>query len=484
MKKTVIAAIIILLALGGLGLAMKMRAPKTPPPSSKEIWADEGIPVETASIILGDMEQTVDVTGDIKALDEVVLSAKIPGRVAAVYAREGDSVGKGMTVIALDPDDAQSNLRSAQAGLETALSRLSQAKTNAKVTKIQTDAAIEQAQSALDSANARLAVAKTPTRNQDRLVAENRVAAAKATLKNKEADYKRNKQLVEKGAISQSAFDLADTQYEIAQTDYKSALEQLSLINEGGRSEDVQTAQSNVQVAREQLRSAKANAAQNMLRQEDIKSALASVQQAQANVSLAEQQVSYTYVKSPMSGRLAARSTEPGQVVGAGQALGSVVNLGSLYFQGDVSETEIDNISVGQAVKVHIDAIPGKAFQGVVDKIYPAASAQGRNFPVRIRITDKTGAIRPGMFARGSVVTGISRNVLLIPKDAVEERRGTKMIFVLSDKKTVYRLNIDVVRENSAYVEVVDTNGLNIGDVVATSGRQNLQDKSKVEVRD
>jgi membrane fusion protein (multidrug efflux system) len=219
-----------------------------------------------------------------------------------------------------------------------------------------------------------------------------------------------------------------------------------------------------------------------LLRQEDIKSALASVQQAQANVSLAKQQFLSTYIKSPISGRLASRSTEPGQIVGAGQPLGSVVNLGSLYFQGDVSETEIDNISVGQTVKVRIDAIPGKTFQGVVDKIYPSATVAGRNFPVRIRITDKTSAVRPGMFARGSVVTGISRNVVLIPKDAVEERKGTKMVFALNGNKSVKRLDIEVVRENSDYVEATYTNGLKVGDSVITAGHQNLQDKSKVEV--
>ncbi|MCE5313569.1 MAG: efflux RND transporter periplasmic adaptor subunit [Armatimonadota bacterium] len=482
MKKTIIALIIIILALGGLYAAKSARAPKTPPPNSKEIWAKEGIPVETAAIVRGDMEQTVEVTGDIKALDEMVLSAKIPGRVAGVYAREGDSVSKGMTVVALDADDAQSNLRSAEASLESALSRLSQARTNAKVTKIQTDAAIEQAQSSLEAAKSRLAVAKTPTRSQDRLVAENRVAAAKATLDNKEADYKRNKKLADQGAISQSTLDLVETQYKIAQTDYRSAQEQLSVIKEGGRAEDVDTAQANVRVAKEQLRSAKANAAQNMLRQEDIKSAQASVQQARANVSLARQQLSYTSVKSPISGLLASRNTEPGQVVAAGQSMGSVVNLGSLYFQGDVSETEIDNVSMGQNVKVRIDAIQGKTFQGIVDKIYPSASVSGRNFPVRIRITDKTGAIRPGMFARGSIVIGMSRSVVLVPKDAIEERKGTKMVFIMNGKDKVKRMDVEVLRENSAYTQIANPEGLNVGDIVVTSGRQNLQDNSKVEI--
>jgi HlyD family secretion protein len=481
-KKTITIVIIILVAVGGLALAMRMRAPKPPSPTTKEIWASEGIPVQTAAIVCGDMEQTVEVTGDIKALDQVVLSAKIAGRVAAVYAREGDAVGKGSTVVMLDQDDARSNLRSAQASLESALSQLSQAKTNARVTKIQTDAAVEQAQAGLEAAQAKLAIAKTPQRSQERMVAENQVASAKANLDNAKANYNRYKQLVESGAVSQAEFDVKETSYRVAQASYKSAQEQLSMIKEGGRSESVLAAQSEVNVAREQLRTAKANRSQNLLRQEDIKSALAGVQRAQANLALAEQQLSYTYVKSPLAGRLSARSTEPGQVVAAGNPLATVVNLGSLYFQGDVSETEIDSLLAGQKVKVRIDAIAGKTFQGVLDKIYPAASTQSRNFPVRIRITDKTGQIRPGMFARGAIVTGVSRSTILIPKDAVVERKGTKMIFILNGNKTVRRHDVDVVRENKFFVEVSNPNGLKVGDMAVTAGRQNLQDKSKVAV--
>ncbi|MCE5199948.1 MAG: efflux RND transporter periplasmic adaptor subunit [Armatimonadota bacterium] len=482
MKKTTITIVIILLVLGSLGLAMKMRAPKAPQPTTSELQARDGIPVETQPVVLGDMEQLVDLTGDIQALDSMTLSAKISGRVAQVNAREGDTVSRGQAVIVLDQEDALSNLQAAQAGLESALSRLSQAKTNAKVTKIQTDAAIEQAQASLSAAKAKLAVVKVPTRNQDRMIAENKVAAAEANLENKEADYKRYKMLLDKGAIAASSFDVVKTQYTIAKTDLKTAKDQLALIKEGGRSEDVSAAQSQVAVAREQLRSAKANASQNMLRQEDVKSALAAVQQAQATLSLAKQQLANTYIKSPISGQMATRSTEPGQVVSPGQALGSVVSMGSLYFKGEVSETEIASIQKGREVKVRVDAVKGHEFKGVVDEIYPSGSTLSRNFPVRIRIVDKSGLIRPGMFARGSVITGMDRNVLLVPKDALEERRGSQMVFSTDGGKKAIRHNVQVIRMNRNQVEIEQIAGLEPGDLLVTSGKQNLQNGSKIIV--
>ena len=482
LRRTLVVTLIIVIVVGGLLLAGKARAPKPPPPTTQDIWRKEGIPVETASVTIGDMERTVEITGDINALTKATLSAKIPGRVQRVFAREGDAVSAGTTVAVLDQQDALSNLQQAQAGLDAAHTRLSQAVTNAKVTRIQTDAAIEQAKSSLEAAEARLAVVRKPARSQEELVAENNVASAMANLDNADANYKRHEQLLKEGAIAQSAFDVAKAQYLVAQAQYKSAREQLSLVKEGGRKEDVSQAEAQVAVAREQLRTAKANASQILVREEDIRQARAGVRQAEAALALAKQHLSYTYVKSPISGELASRLVEPGQVVAAGQPLADVVNLASVYFKGEVSEMELLNIRKGQAVDVRVDAAPDRAFRGTVADIYPAASTQSRNFPVRIKIDRTDHIVRPGMFARGSVITGVDRDVLLVPKDAVEERRGTKMVFVLQPKHTVRRQDITVVQENREYVEVGAASGLNSGDAVVTRGRQNLQDGSLVRV--
>jgi len=120
MKKRLIGIVVLILVLGGLFTAMALRKPKAPPPTSQEIWASEGIPVETGVVIRGDMEQTVEITGDINALTKVTLSAKVPGRLARVTVREGDSVSPGMTVAVLDQADALSNLKQAEAGLQAA----------------------------------------------------------------------------------------------------------------------------------------------------------------------------------------------------------------------------------------------------------------------------------------------------------------------------------------------------------------------------
>jgi multidrug efflux pump subunit AcrA (membrane-fusion protein) len=101
--------------------------------------------------------------------------------------------------------------------------------------------------------------------------------------------------------------------------------------------------------------------------------------------------------------------------------------------------------------------------------------------------------IRPGMFARGHIVTGVSRDTMLIPKDAVEERRGSKMVFVVETKREVRkgkektvsvsrRHDIEVINENTEFVDVKQPVDLKPGDVVVTKGRQNLQEGSKLSI--
>ncbi len=463
---------VIAIVVGGLIGAAHRLKPKAPPPTSAQIWADSGVPVRTSTIIRGDMDQSVEVTGDINALNEVTLSSKIPGRIAAVYAREGDKVSTDEVIVVLDQDDAQSNLASAQGGLESAIAKLSQARTNATVTKIQTDSAIDQAQSSLDAANARLEVVRKPSRTQERMVAENRVASAQADLENAEANFKRMESLLKEGAIAQSSYDVAKAQHSVALEDYKSAKDQLSLIKEGGRVEDISAAQAQAAVAKEQLRAAKANASENLLRAEDVKSALAGVRQARAAVALARQQLANTYIKSPISGEMASRTAEPGQVVTPGQALAQVVNLSSVYFKGDVSEKGLNCVAKGQVVPIEINALPGKEFRGVVTEIYPSGSNLSRNFPVRITLGQPTRGIKPGMFARGRIITGISRDVLLIPKDALDERKGTQSVYTLTPRKTVKRHIVSVIRENRDYVQIDLPTDLKPGDTVITEGRR------------
>lgn len=492
MKKRIIVILVVAAIFGSLFYLMKLRAPKPAPPTTEQIWEENGIPVETTVITTGDMNQTVSLTGNLTALDSVNLSAKIGGRVAAVNFREGDAVKAGAVVIVLDQHDQRSNLLSAESALKSAKAALSQAQTDAKVTKISTGSSVAQANEALKQAQERLKIVRQPVRTQQISVAENNVASAKANFDNATANYNRYKILLDQGAVSQSAFEIYETQYKVAKSTYESACDQLSLAKEGSRSEEIRSAESAVAVAQQQLHTAKANEAQNLLKQESIKSAKAAVSQAEAAVAIAKEALDSTYVRSSITGVMSARNTEPGQVVAAGQSLGEVVNLNSVYFKGDVSEKVIDKIRRNQTVLVTVDALADQILSGTVDQIYPSASTANRNFPVRIRIDNASEyGIKPGMFARGNIVTDTSSHTMLIPKDAIADLMGNKVVFTLEKAKdtegdffVAKRHDVEIAFEDAKFVELKEDYELKIGDTVVTSGKQGLQNGTKVLIED
>lgn len=482
-KNRLIAIVLMAVLFAALFAVASMRNIRKESKTTAQIQEEMGIPVQTATVQMGSIEDTIPVTGDLTALDTVVLSSKIPGKVASVSVREGDAVRSGQPVVQLDRSDAEASLRQARAGLESARARLSQARTNASVTDVQSSAAIRQAKAALTAAEANLQKIRKGARSQERMMAESSVATAKANLDNAQANLRRMKQLFNEGAIAEAQLDVAQTQYDVALAQYNSAKQNLSLVEEGARTEDVRAAETQVTQAREALRTAQANAAQIALRREDIKAAMAGVSQAEAQVAIAREQLSNTVVRSPISGIVSERLTEVGETVSPGVPLMNVVNLGSVYFQADVSETVLAKVNIGQAASVAVDAYPGQTFVGKVQKINPSASVKTRNFSVRVGIPNPDSKLKPGMFARGSIITGVNTSALLVPKDAVEERNGRQYVFVINDGSVDMR-EINTGLSNAEFIEVLRPSNLATGEVIVTAGSEYLQDDSKVYIGD
>ena len=96
---------------------------------------------------------------------------------------------------------------------------------------------------------------------------------------------------------------------------------------------------------------------------------------AQARVSQASLNLEHTQIKSPSDGVVAKISAEVGQLANPGVALVGFVGSESRWVTANFKETEISNLKPGQKVKVSVDAIPGKKFQGEVESISSATGA-------------------------------------------------------------------------------------------------------------
>ncbi|MDI6828360.1 MAG: efflux RND transporter periplasmic adaptor subunit [Armatimonadota bacterium] len=443
------------------------------------VKSDIEISVKTAFARTGTMDSVIEVSGDIKALKGVSLSAKAPLRVVSVPYREGDHVSAGTVVIQQDTSDLRAQVQQAEAALQAAKARLSQAITSKTVSDTQTEAQIASAKAALEAARARLQMLKKGARSQEIAQAENAVASAKANYENAKSNLDRMRNLFTQGAISPLQMDQAQTQYDVALAQYESAKQQLSLVKAGAREEEIEAAQKQVEQAEEALRIAQANRGQKELRLEEIKSARAGVAQAEANLAYARQQLENASIRTPISGTISKRMTEPGQMATPGVPLIEIVALNTVYFDASVSEIDIEKIKVGQPVQVKVDAIPNRTFMGSVLKILPTADSSTRQLRVWISVPNLRGEIKPGMFARGEIRVGRHNNTIIIPKDALMIDGGGYTVYQIVDSVAHLRkVQVGFMTRDEAEI----LSGIRSGDQIVVSGQDKLSDGVKVHV--
>jgi HlyD family secretion protein len=470
-------AIITGFTLFGVALLVGGCAQRKPvSPTQQAVAPATAVAVVNARV--GDIPFTISVTGSLQTLDDVMLSAKIPGKIAGVFVREGDAVRAGQVVIQQETKDLEAQLRQAEAALKSARARLQQAQTALELQPTQNETSLRQAEAALEAAKARLRALETGARRQERQQVEQQVALARANLENAQTNLERIRRLYQQDAVPRQQLDAAQTAYEVALAQYRSAQEQLSLVQEGARQEEIDAQRALVRQAEEAVRLARTGDLQLRVRQDEVNAAKALVAQAEAGVFYARQQYESAFIRSPINGTVAMRAAQPGQMASPGIPLLRIVNLNAIFFEARVSETEVRYVRVGQPVTVTVDAYPGKTFRGVVSRIYPVGSEGSRDFMVRVDMRNEGAMLKPQMFARGEILVDVHRNVVLIPKDALLVQDGKQVVFVVKDgaaRRVVVR---------TGYINGMDAEVLGVpaGAQVVVQGQENLRDGDKVRV--
>ena len=178
-------------------------------------------------------------------------------------------------------------------------------------------------------------------------VQEANIAEAKAKLWQLEQDYHRFERLLKEESIPEQQFEQAKASYEAAQARYQALLEQK------------RAAQSQYTEANKRTTSAQAT----ILRQE-------------ADLDLAKLNLSYTILIAPYDGYMGRRTLEPGQYVQAGQTISYLVRGDDKWVTANYKETQITSIYIGQPVRIKVDALPGRVFEGEVTAISEATGSK------------------------------------------------------------------------------------------------------------
>lgn len=345
--------------------------------SGEAINEEEIIPVETITVKTQEINESLELLGDIRSNQEVRLFSKIPDRITRFAADMGDYVDKGDLIAAIENSSLQAGVNQTQANLE-------------------------QAQSQLEN------------------------------LKN---EFKRMEQLLQENAISQQQYDGVKTQLEATRAQVRGLQEALNQSNN---------------------------------------------------------QLSESYIRSPITGVIGKRFLEEGDMASMQSPIVTVVQMDTVKVAVNIVEKHLAGVREGLKTLVEVNAYPGERFEGVVTKVSPVIDPMSRMAEVEILLPNTDLKLRPGMFAEVSILLTNKENAIVIPKYAVLQRTelirdelGQQRIMKYNhvytvEKDRAYYREIEMGIENEGIVEVAS--GLMEGEQVVLLGQNNLEDSTKVRL--
>jgi membrane fusion protein, multidrug efflux system len=207
----------------------------------------------------------------------------------------------------------------------------------------------------------------------------------------------------------------------------------------------------------------------------------ARVNQAKAQAAVSGNQTRYTALVADRDGVVTQIRAEPGQVVDAGEMIVQVVDTKQIEVLVAVPESRMAKLKVGDAVAVKLWASQAnnqeKTYAGSVREIAPAASSATRAFDVRVTISDPDEAVKLGMTA-GVRLAEAGADEIIIPTGALTQINGKTAVWVI-DKKNIANPR-EVVAGQYTESGVMITSGLQSGEMVAIAGVHTLMKGQKV----
>jgi membrane fusion protein, multidrug efflux system len=321
-KIVVVGAAVAVVGLLGWGYKTKIANPTKATPAVVATAEKKNPSLEFSSSDLwvvapGEINRSIPLTGSLKAVNQALLKAKIPGELKSFVLREGMSVKAGQVIAEIDATDAKSRIAEREAQLRSSVAQVEQAK---------------------------------------------RVVES-------------NKALLEKNFISQNAFDLTKSNYDVAVATRDAIAQQL----------------------------------------------------VQSKKSLSD-----TRVISPITGVIAERFVQPGEKLAIDARVVSVIDLSKMEIEAPVPSSDITSVTIGQTVTLQVEGVSGEQL-GKITRIAPTTQSGTRSIPIYITLENKNPAIRGGMFAQGNLAVESKKNVIVIPLAALREAAGRNFVYVNAD---------------------------------------------------
>ncbi|MEI7981910.1 MAG: efflux RND transporter periplasmic adaptor subunit [Bacteroidota bacterium] len=203
------------------------------------------------------------------------------------------------------------------------------------------------------------------------------------------------------------------------------------------------------------------------------------MQAAENDLTRAKKALDDTKVKAPINGTINSKKIYEGSYIQQNAPIGNIVDISTLKVKVSISEKDAFVLHAGDSVEVTTDVYPGHRFLGHVDNIASKAD-EAHTYPVEIHLpNDPAFPLKGGMFGRINFTSITSRDAIAISRDALIGSVKDAQVFVIRGDIAFLR-NITIGRESGQLLEVL--NGLEEGEMVVTSGQNNLSDNIRVVI--
>lgn len=362
MRYAVIAAVVVLVAVGGLLAYAKVTAPIQV--HAVEVKAPASGSAAGRQVILTE-------TGYIVAAHEIQVASKVVGKVAWIGVDKGDQVKAGQVLVRLEDAEYKEQVMQQEGQLATLEAKLKELQNGSRPDEI---------------AKARADVQR-----------------AKADLANAKSSLDRTRELFKAGVLSEQAFDDAKATYDADLASVNSYQQTLNLAILGPRKEQIAQAEGQVQQARGQLGYAKTQLADTVIRAPVSGTIL------DRNVEKGE------FVTTGFVGDKGAK----GYIV-------TMANLKDLQVELDVNESDFRKLGPDQKAWLTTDAYPDRKYAGEIEQISPEADRAKATIQVKVQILNPDDYLRPQMNATVNFYTDAAQSAnggkadIVIPAGAVQ----------------------------------------------------------------
>ena len=373
-------------------------------------------PVQVTAVTQATIRRIVQGDGALFPLDQAGIMPKISAPVQKFYVNRSDHVKRGQLLAVLENRDLISAAAESQGAVE-------QAESNLRTTEISTvPDSVVKAQTDLEAAR--------ETRDSAKKVLESR------------------QQLFKQGALAGRSVDESQLAYAQAEGQYRAAQEHLKTLES--------------------------------VRQDQIKGAAAQVRSAKAHLDSQEAQVAYSRVQSPISGIVADRPLNAGEMANPGSPLITVVDISRVVARVNVPQTDASAVKTGQtAVLTQPDS--KEEVEGKVTVVSPTTDPNTTTIQVWIEVPNPGERLKPGTAVHAAIATEVYKAATVVPVAAIlpGEEGGTAVLTVSSDSVAHKRTVTLGVREGN---QVRILTGASPGEEVVVVGGMGLDDNAKVKI--